>query len=138
MTDDEQHLDLLAVFHFIVGGFTALFACVPILHLVLGLGVIFGEFDGPNPPPAVIGWAFTILAAMFILCGWALAIGVVVAGFKLKKRTAWTYCLVIAGLECMMMPFGTVLGVFTVVVLLRDSVKQLFKVRPRSGAAAVS
>jgi len=34
--------------------------------------------------------------------------------------------MVIAGIECLFMPFGTVLGVFTLVVLVRPSVKELF------------
>jgi hypothetical protein len=34
--------------------------------------------------------------------------------------------MVIAALLCMFMPFGTVLGVFTIIVLVRDSVKALF------------
>ena len=29
MTEDEKHLDLLAIFHYIVGGLTGLFACFP-------------------------------------------------------------------------------------------------------------
>jgi hypothetical protein len=33
---------------------------------------------------------------------------------------------VVAGIECIVMPFGTVLGVFTLVVLSRESVKTLF------------
>jgi hypothetical protein len=35
-----------------------------------------------------------------------------------------------AGVECIFMPFGTVLGAFTLVVLLRESVKQLFTGNP--------
>jgi hypothetical protein len=31
-----------------------------------------------------------------------------------------------AGVECLFMPVGTVLGVFTIIVLVRDSVKELF------------
>jgi hypothetical protein len=32
-----------------------------------------------------------------------------------------------AAVECLFMPFGTVLAVFTLVVLLRPAVKQLFE-----------
>ena len=31
-----------------------------------------------------------------------------------------------AGVECLFMPVGTVLGVFTIIVLVRDSVKAIF------------
>jgi hypothetical protein len=36
---------------------------------------------------------------------------------------------VMAGVECIFAPFGTVLGVFTIIVLMRESVKQLFTVK---------
>jgi len=35
--------------------------------------------------------------------------------------------MVIAGLSCLNMPLGTVLGIFTLIVLSRESVKVLFK-----------
>ncbi len=34
--------------------------------------------------------------------------------------------LVMAGIECLFMPFGTALGVFTIIVLIRDDVKTMF------------
>jgi hypothetical protein len=37
------------------------------------------------------------------------------------------FCLVMASITCMFMPFGTVLGVFTLIVLMRPSVKPLFE-----------
>ena len=37
------------------------------------------------------------------------------------------FCIVVAGVECMIMPFGTVLGVFTLIMLMKDSVKALFE-----------
>jgi hypothetical protein len=38
---DAQHLKLLSIFHYLVGGLTALFACFPLIHLGLGLAVLF-------------------------------------------------------------------------------------------------
>jgi hypothetical protein len=39
---------------------------------------------------------------------------------------------VIACIECLFMPFGTILGVFTLIVLSRESVKKLFLSDPAS------
>ena len=55
---DNEHLKLLSIFHYVVGGMAALFACLPILHLILGLFFIlapekFGH--GSQQPPAFIG-----------------------------------------------------------------------------------
>ncbi len=103
----------------------------PILHLALGIAIVAGAFDdvdNGNPPPAFFGWIFIILAAVFILCGLVMAICVAIAGRRLGRNRSYTYCLVIAGIECIFMPFGTVLGVFTIIVLMRPTVKKLFGV----------
>ncbi len=130
MNQDQEHLRLLSIFHYVVAGLSALFACIPLVHLTLGLFFIFAsdKMTGPGqpPPPAFIGWFFVILAAGFILAGWTFAICVLYAGRCLAKRKRLLFCQVMAGIECAFMPFGTVLGVFTLLVLTRASVKPLF------------
>jgi hypothetical protein len=134
MPEDEKQLDLLATFHYIVGGLTALFACFPLIHVALGVAMILGELDGKNPPPPALGWIFVIIGGTFVLLGWALATAILIAGKKLWRRTAYMYCLVVAGIECIFMPFGTVLGVFTIIVLMKDPVKQLFAANNQWGS----
>lgn len=129
MSDDEQNLQLLSIFHYIVAGIMALFACFPIIHLAIGLFIVFApeQFgDQGNPPPAWFGWIFVGVASFIIALGWTIAICIFAAGRCLARRTRHTFCVVIAGVECMFMPFGTVLGVFTLIVLMRPSVKELF------------
>lgn len=132
MTEDEDHLRLLSIFHYVVAGMAGLFALVPIIHLVIGLFIIFSpqKFDGRGQaPPAFIGWIFVAFAVVFITMGWTFAGFVLAAGRFLAKRTHYLFCLVMAGIECIFVPFGTVLGVFTIVVLMRPTVKQLFPIR---------
>ncbi|OGV69191.1 MAG: hypothetical protein A2269_02225, partial [Lentisphaerae bacterium RIFOXYA12_FULL_60_10] len=102
-TDDDKHLDLLAIFHYIVGGITALFSCFPVIHVAIGIAMILGKFDGPNPPPAFIGWIFVGIGGFIMLCGWALAVCMIIAGRKLHKRKARMYCMVVGAVECLMM-----------------------------------
>jgi hypothetical protein len=66
------------------------------------------------------------LAAFAILLGWTFAVCLIVAGRRLASQRSYTFCLVMAALACMFMPFGTVLGVLTIIVLMRPSVKSLF------------
>lgn len=75
-----------------------------------------------------VGVFFVVIALASILMMWTVALMVVLAGRNLKRRKAYTFCLVIAAIECLFMPFGTLLGVFTLVVLTRPSVKVLFAV----------
>ena len=42
MDRDEEHLRLLSIFHYIYGGLVALFACVPILYMLIGVFVLHG------------------------------------------------------------------------------------------------
>jgi len=126
MTQTEEHLKLLSLFHYIVGGLTALFACFPFIHLAIGIAILRGAMDGKEAAPHFIGWIFVVIAAVFILLGWIMAGLIIAAGRKLRRRTARTFCLVVAGIECLIVPFGTVLGVFTIVVLMQDSARELF------------
>ena len=128
-SEDREHLSLLAVFHYVLGGLTALGACVPFIHLAIGLMMVSGAIPVPEQEsnfPMAFGWFFVIIAMFAIVCGMALAICILLAGRKLQQRTGHTFCFVVACITCMMFPFGTALGVFTIVVLNRPTVKQLF------------
>lgn len=138
MERDEEHIRLLSIFHYVVGGFAALFAMFPVIHLVLGLMFIFAPkaFESKGePPPAIVGWVFVIFAVTFIIAGWILAGFIITAGRFLARRKHRLFCLVVAGVECAFMPFGTILGVFTIITLMQESVKDLFAANITHGGA---
>jgi hypothetical protein len=127
---DSEHLRLLSIFHYIVGGLMALSASVPIVHVIVGTMFLRRpETLGiqPNSFPAdLVGALLVIIGSLIILLGWSLAALLLFAGRFLSQRSHYTYCIVIAALSCVFFPFGTVLGVLTLIVLLRPSVKPLF------------
>ncbi len=127
MTNDEQYLNLLSIFHYIVAGLTALFSCFFLIHIAIGIAMLCGAFEGKEEPPRFMGLIFIIFPAMFIIASWILAGFMIAAGTKLKRHTSRMFCLVIGGIECIIMPFGTILGIFTIVLLMKDSVKALFE-----------
>jgi hypothetical protein len=131
MSNDHEHLKLLSVFHYVIGGLTALLACLPLIHLILGITMLtspttFANRPGETPPPAFIGWLFTAMGAAAFLGGQAMAVCMLLAGRYIGRCQAYMFVFVTACIECIFMPFGTVLGVFSIVVLMRDSVKVLF------------
>jgi hypothetical protein len=67
-----------------------------------------------------IGIAFTLAGATYVVL-------VALAGRFIARRHHWMFCIVMAGLSCAFFPFGTVLGVFTIVVLSRSDVKAAFE-----------
>ncbi len=129
MSQETEHLRLLSVFHYVVAGLAFLFSLFPVIHLILGITLVAGVFgDGQGEqPPEFVGWLFIGIALFAILMGLSFATGVLMAGRFLAQRRHYTFCLVVAALSCMFMPFGTVLGVFTIIVLVRDPVKRLFE-----------
>ena len=126
MNKDLEHLKLLWIFHYVDAGMTAVIACIPFLHFFMGLALATGAFPDTDPDAQPIGIAIMVIAGFFILAGWTLAVLIAFAGRSLQTRKRYTYCLVMAGINCIFIPIGTVLGVFTIIVLTRDSVKSLF------------
>jgi hypothetical protein len=127
---DSEHLRLLSIFHYVLAGLTAIFACLPIMHLVLGIIALVSPEkladNAGNVPPPFFGWLFIIIGAMAIILGWAYAVCLVFAGRFLIRRKHYIFCLVIAGLSILSFPFGTILGIFTFIVLFRPAVKEMF------------
>jgi hypothetical protein len=127
---DEQYLKILSIFHYVVGGLAALFASFPIIHLVVGVGIMIASLTEPHAgPPFFFGLIFVLIAGSLIVFGWAFAICIALAGIFMVKRKNYMFCLVMAGVECIFTPFGTVLGVLSIIFLLRPSVKEMFEVR---------
>lgn len=123
---DEQHLDQLVIGHYIVGGITCLFGCLPLLHVTIGLFVVTASGHGGATPPALFGWFFVAMGAMAFLLAQSLGIALIVSGRQMRRRINHTFSFIVACVACMFMPFGTILGVFTIIVLSRASVKSLY------------
>jgi hypothetical protein len=131
MNQDREHLQLLAIFHYVVAGLAALFSFFPLLYTTVGVVFIFAARHGTvkpgeELPPEFLGWIFTVIGSALFLIGIAMAICILIAGRSLALRKRYSFALVMACIECLFIPFGTILGVFTIIVLSRESVRELF------------
>jgi hypothetical protein len=134
MNQDREHLRLLAIFHYVVAGLAALFSFFPLLYTTIGAIFIFAARHpaaaGPKPgeelPPEFLGWIFAIVGLLLFFLGIAMAICILLAGRCLSRNKHYTFALVMACIECLFIPFGTILGVFTIIALSRESVRTLF------------
>ncbi|WP_394538068.1 hypothetical protein PRJ39_19350 [Lysobacter enzymogenes] len=129
---DADQLDLIGILYYVLAAFAALFSLFPLLHVGMGIAMLSGGFDQPGngpPPPPAVGWMFVAFGSVFILCGLAFAALLVFGGRRMRQRRNHTLCAVVAGVSCMFMPFGTVLGVFALVLLMKPETKALFHAR---------
>lgn len=132
---DEENLNLLATFHYVLGALGALFACFPLIHVAVGLlmvtrpEIMAGGQRG-TPPPLWFGYVFIVMGGLFVLFGWAAAICAIVSGRCLAKRRRRMFSFVVAAVLCLFTPLGTILGVFTIIALSKDSVQRLYEKAP--------
>jgi hypothetical protein len=127
--EDANHLHLLGIFHYVTGGFALLGGFCPSLHVVMGVLVLVGAFPTDNQgeaPPRVFGLVVIVMAVAIMLAAWALGAVILCTARYLHKRQHFTFCQVMAAIECVFMPLGTVLGIFTLIVLNRPTVRQAF------------
>ena len=124
--DDLEQLRLLSVFHYVVAGITALFSLLPGFQLVFGLLMASGRFAPEDEGSRIFGCLMAGCASFLLFTGVGLAAAIGLAGQSIAQRRRYTYILVVAGVLCVFVPLGTILGVLTFVVLVRPSVRARF------------
>ena len=128
---DADHLQLLAIFHFVVAGLAVIglgfiFLHYAFMQAILNNPEMWKNQKGDGPPPAqffaIFKWFYFIFGA-FLSAG---GIGNLLSGLFIRKKKGRIFSLIMAGINCVQFPFGTALGVFTFIVLTRDSVRESY------------
>lgn len=129
-TELKEHVRLVSIGHYVMAGLMGLFSLIPGIHITIGTLALLGKFDVAPPddefPSALFGGIFVGVGSLLMLIGFILTALVAVAGRKLRQLRSRTYCLVIAAVLCAIFPMGTVLGVFTLLILSKPEAKTLF------------
>lgn len=126
---DDEHLNLLRIFYFIMAAKTGVFVFVGLCYAAFALLFFVPMAHTPpsaGPMPFMLPGIFGIFGLAFAGFFGAGAVLQLLTALRLKSRRSRTLCLVTAGLTCMEMPYGTALGVFTFIVLDRPSVRRQF------------
>ncbi|MDM7992728.1 MAG: hypothetical protein QUS11_05390 [Candidatus Fermentibacter sp.] len=132
MTIEDSNLKLFSIFHYVLAGFVSLFSMIPLLYL--GMGVMFSlapalfESKGvEDAPPAILGFIFGGIGLAGTLVVLSLAVMLFLGARNLGRARHLTLCTVVAALSCFFMPFGTILGILTLVELNKREVRALFE-----------
>ncbi len=132
IVDDEQ-LRLLCWGYVFSGVLTGLFSLLGLVYA--GMGLIMSRFFAEiarNPaqvetiPAESLGTIIGIAGAVFFLVSIMLAAAKLWAARCIKQRQSRVFCMVVAGISCLGVPYGTVLGICTFLVLGRQSVVSRF------------
>jgi hypothetical protein len=139
---DEEHLKLLSLGYVISAAMTAFVELFALLYVTLGVSVATIVARKPQEPgnpeqgfPAAIGWIIAVAGLGLFLVIATLAAAKLRAAYCIKKRKSRTFCMVIAAICCLGVPYGTALGVLTFMVLGRASVVRMFQTSEESSVA---
>lgn len=124
MDRDKKHLKRLSqlqILYGILNLFISYYFYQTIFVLVDGYRKDLEETNPEVQVALLIGFGLILF-----LIGIAILFCIILAGQSLASYENYTLCLVVAIAECLMIPFGTMIGVYTIIILKRDSVKKLF------------
>jgi len=126
---DNEHLNLLSLFHLISGIFTLAYSVFMALYfgfitLILNMGhkLDAANSDFPFEFMNVIMFIFTIVLLIAIVLG----IAKIFCSKFIRQKTNRVFCIIISCIECFSFPYGTLLGVLSIMVLNRNSVKEIY------------
>lgn len=128
MDQNIHHLKLLSIFHYVVAALAFLFGLIPTIHLTIGTLMVSGKLGkgGDQVPLEVVGTIMIVIALAWMLSAFVFGILMIVSGRALAAQRRYTLSLVMGAIACAFVPFGTVLGVFTLLVLMKPEVRRLY------------
>ena len=122
----KQHLSALEICNYVYGGLLCLGGLIPLIYVIIG-GFLSSDFflhlaDEDFPffiGPVMIGLGLLIF---FLMETWGILN--ILSGRLIANRKGRIFSLTIAGFNCLSIPIGLALGVFTFVTLLNKEVQE--------------
>ncbi len=135
---DEEHLKLLRIGFFVAAGTKVLMALIGLLYAGMGVVIAITTANarvpaGQHAPPAEFRWFFFLFGVCILLVGSGLVVLNLMVARRLRQRRSRVFCIVVAAIGCIFIPYGTLLGVLAMLVLCRPSVTALFEAGSAAG-----
>ena len=127
----DLHVKVVAAFHIILGILGLMGSLMVVLIFGGAAGII--SMAAPDDPDALLAVPIVVLVgSMLLLLIFTLSIPGIIAGIGLLKRRPWARILtiVLSVLNLIVIPFGTLLGIYGLWVLLAQDTGRLFGVTP--------
>ena len=127
---DVDQLRWIQIFYYVTTGLFALAGCFPLIHLTIGAFLVFAPSANAQGDPELVGWIFMAIAIAIMTFFWIFAALQFMTARNIERRRRHTLCVVVAAISAATcFPFGTALGIFTIIVLMRPQVKAAFGLR---------
>lgn len=116
----DRHITILGVLH-IANSALGIIAAIIVFTIVTGAGIISGDPDAMTIT-AIVGSSIALFLLVLSLPG-------IIGGIGLLQHRPWAriLVLVVGFLNLLNIPIGTVLGVYTIWVLLKEDTGPIFE-----------
>jgi hypothetical protein len=120
----EKHVVMVGAIHIAFGALGLLAACIVFVSVVGG-----GLLSGDENAMAITSAVGTVVASFLVLT----AIPGFIGGLGLLKFHPWARILVliVSVVDLMNIPFGTIVGVYSIWILIQDETQALFEGKNR-------
>ena len=127
----DLHIKVVAAFHIILG-ILGLMVSVMIALIFGGAAGIISMAATDDPDALLAVPIVGLVGSMLVLLIFTLSIPGIIAGIGLLKRRPWARVLtiVLSVLDLIIIPFGTLLGIYGLWVLLAQDTARLFGATP--------
>ncbi len=126
MDKHEEDLRILSVCHYVMAAMVTGLLIVMSVYLIYGIFGIVGGLAENAAEFVFLGDLFLSIGMLSIFSLGTLASMLLYAGRCLNQKQWYGFCFVMAAVQCLFFPFGTIVGVMTIRVLCRPEVKAKF------------
>lgn len=131
----KSHLSALSILHYVYGAFVCMSGFVALFFIFLGMFLSSDWLQANGDGAEVPGW----IGGLFQTFGWVIFIVVeawgllnILSGYWISRRKNRTATQVVAAFNCLNIPFGIALGIFTFVVMSDEEVRSDYTGFPRA------
>ncbi|MFK7910737.1 MAG: hypothetical protein AB8F34_09040 [Akkermansiaceae bacterium] len=134
---DQSHLKTLSICYYVMAGLSLVTGLFCSIYVIMGGAMMSGAMTPSGgarhdaEAMQMMGGMFLVIGVICMLMILAMAVFNFLVARRIVERRSRMLCMIVAGINCLNMPMGTVLGVFTFIVLCRPQVAASFDQQSR-------
>lgn len=128
----NKHLKSIEIFHYVYGAMICFGGLFLLAIAALGgfLGSDFVADRAQDDAPRVVGAVLGVVGITLFVIVEIMGILNIYSGSRIGKRKDRTLSMVVAAINCLSVPLGLLLGIFTLIALSEDAAKQEYGAVP--------
>jgi len=120
----RQYVNVIGILHMVYGGLQFVGALFAVLIVLMGAGLAVLGVTSGEEEMIVFGAIYAVVGVVVTVIVVAMALAYVIVGQGIRRQRSWARIggFVAGAMAMLNMPLGTLLGVFTFIVLLDSDV----------------